>query len=185
MRRGIQLQPHLTFVLFVGLASVAAIGYLLDEIPIHLDFDTPESIARVASWSITFMTVVGLFLLITCSIAAHALSGGWSLSVLLFSGLSAFLCFGMAMWGVSAHEDIRRGTGLVRTREEFVEGAMRMAGLFAIYAIVFVATLVWIATRGRRFRFGQSTVSGGEKPREEATDPSNDDRNPAASGASE
>ena len=73
----------------------------------------------------------------------------WSVRVL--TAVSAYLGVSMAMLAVNAYEDQARSSGHVRTPAELLEGAMVMASIFVFYALLTICTLVWIATRGRRF----------------------------------
>ncbi len=111
-----------------------------------------DFLSRQVSWVTAFAAQCFAFLTFVCPVATHALSGRWSWSVRLFTVISAFAGLNMAMMGVNAYEDIPRASGLIRTPADFLEGAMVMASIFVFYVLLTLGTLVWIATRGRRFR---------------------------------
>ncbi|HET6573845.1 MAG TPA: hypothetical protein VFG68_09605, partial [Fimbriiglobus sp.] len=61
----------------------------------------------------------------------------------------------MAMLAVNAYEDTERLSGHVRSPADLLEGALIMAAIFLFYLLFAACTFVWVATRGRRFRFGK------------------------------
>lgn len=154
MRRPLHFHPHLTLISVACFGLAGATGYFLLVIPRRLAPNDPDWLAAGASWATAFVAQCGVFLAVACPVAAHALSGRWSWSVRVLAAVSAYWGISMTMLAVNAYEDADRSSGHVRTPAEFLEGAMTLAAIILLYLLLVVCTLVWVATRGRRFRRG-------------------------------
>ena len=158
MKRKLRVNSHLALVAFACVALAGATAYFLEVMPRRevtpgtpIEPANSDFFTRQVSWVTAFATQCFAFLTFVCPVAAHALSGRWSWSVRLFTAISAYAGFGMAMMGVNAYEDVPRASGYIHTEEGLLEGAMVMASIFVFYALFTLCTLTWIATRGRRF----------------------------------
>lgn len=155
MKRGLQVHPHLALVALASVGLAGATAYFLLVIPRRLAPTDPDWLAVGAAWATAFVAQCGVFLTVVCPVAAHALSGRWSWSVRAFTTASVYCGGSMAMLAINAYEDAERVSGHVRSPAAFLEGAMTLAAVFVLYMLLTVCTLVWIATRGKRFRVGR------------------------------
>jgi hypothetical protein len=151
MKRGLQVHPHLALVLGASLALTGATALWLETIPKRLDENDPEWLAIGASWATVFVAQIGAFLALVCPVAAHALSGRWSWSVRAFTLVSLYFALSMAMLAVNAYEDADKASGRVKTPARFLEDALTLVAALVFYLLFALCTLVWIATRGRRY----------------------------------
>jgi hypothetical protein len=159
MNRKLHVHPHLTLVVIACLALAGATAYFLLVIPRHLTPHDPSWLAAGASWATAFAAQIGVFLAVVCPVAAHALSGRWSWSVRLFVAVSAYWGVSMAMLAVNAYQDAERLSGHVREPAQFFEAALTLAAIILLYLLFAGCVLVWVATRGRRFWFGNGKAS--------------------------
>lgn len=159
MRRALHIQPHLTLITLACFGLASATAYWLLTIPPRLRSVDPDSFVIAASAGGAFAAQCGVFLAIVCPVAAHALSGRWSWSVRILALVSAYWGCGMAAQAMLGYEDAERATGYICTPAQLLEGALTLASVFLFYLRFAGVTLVWIATRGRRFRFGGTSPS--------------------------
>ena len=149
MKNQLQINSYLGIVAIASLAFVAETVYFLYAIPMNNNGE--NWLPSFASWATAFFGQCGIYLTILCPTAAHALSGRWSWSVRILTAVSIYCGGSMAMLTVNAYENSRSGTGTIRTSADLYEGGMVLATLFMLYISFVLCTIVWIATRGRRF----------------------------------
>lgn len=159
MGRALHIHPHLALTVIACLSLAGATAYTLLAIPKRLAPGDPQWMAVGASWATAFVAQCGAFLAFIFPVAAHALSGRWSWSVRVFAAVSVYFAGSMGMLAVNAYEDAEHASGHVRTPAEFLEGAVTLAAVILLYLLLALSTLMWIATRGQRFRLGQSKRS--------------------------
>ena len=152
------VHPHLSLIGVACFTLAAATAYFLMVIPPRFVADDPNWLTAGASWATAFVAQCGVFVAFTCTVAAHALSGRWSWSVRLLALVSAYWGGSMAMLAVNAYEDAEKLSGRVSSPAAFLEGAMTLAAIFVLYVLFAVCTFAWVATRGRRLRFGDGVT---------------------------
>ncbi|VTS01458.1 unnamed protein product [Gemmata massiliana] len=157
MRRQLHINPHLAIVVLACAALTGATTYFLLAIPRHLTPSDPDWLAAGASWATAFVAQFGVFFCIMASVAAHALSGRWGWSVRIFIAVSAYAMISLSMLALNAYEDAERASGHARSAAQVWEGALTLAAGAVFYLAFTTSVLVWIATRGQRFRFSEAT----------------------------
>lgn len=163
MKRGLQVHPHLALVVVLALGLTGATALWLETVPKRLDANDPDWLAVGASWATIFFAQVGAFLALACPVAAHALSGRWSWSVRAFTFVSLYFAVSMGTLAVNAYEDANKASGHVKTPAAFLEGALTLVAVLVFYLLFTLCTLVWIATRGRRYWRGAPPGVGGDQ----------------------
>jgi 4-hydroxybenzoate polyprenyltransferase len=164
VKRGLRVHPYLALVAGAALALTAATAFWLETMPKRLDENDPDWLAVGASWATVFFAQIGAFLALVCPVAAHALSGRWSWSVRLFTFVSLYFALSMAMLAVNAYQDADKASGHVKTPARFLEDALTFVAVLLFYFLFTLCTLVWIATRGRRYWRGSRPVTPTEAP---------------------
>jgi hypothetical protein len=154
MRRPLHLNPHLTLLAVACLGLAGGTAVFLLSIPRRLNAGDPNWLAVGVSWGAAFFAQVGVFLGLACPVAVHAVSGRWSWSVRLHAAISAYWCMMMGTVVLNSYLDADRGAGHVRTPAELIEAAMTLAATFLLYSLFTLFTVVWVAMRGRRCRYG-------------------------------